>query len=145
MTEQTTQNEAPPPPPGLPLAQAIGTRNLLIIIVTMPLVFVLVVVATLSVFGRPGAGRERAAATTPVATLEQPAARVTLPLAANAGAPAPLILPRGGALGAMALDGDRLALRIDTPEGGQIVIYDVVRGVEIQRIEIAEAGKRGDL
>ena len=33
---------------GLPLAQAIGTRNLIIIIVTMPLVFIFVVLALIS-------------------------------------------------------------------------------------------------
>jgi hypothetical protein len=148
MSEERPDEMTAPPLSGIaPLAQAIGTRNLLIIVVTMPLVFLIVVMATLSIFGSPDK-RERVAAASKgseMATLEQPApGRVTLPIAASTGAAAPLLIPQGAALGALALDGDRLAVRIDTPDGGAIVVYDLVRGVEIQRIEVRESG-RGDL
>lgn len=135
------------PSGALPLAQAIGTRNLIIIIITMPLVFIIVVMATLMIFGRPG-DREQSAnpdavRSVPLAqtldSLEQPGAPAHAPTLAGG---APLALPAGASIGAMALDGDRLAVRLDGPGGGEIVIYDLARGEEIRRIRVL-AGDEG--
>lgn len=125
---------------GLPLAQAIGTRNLIIIIVTMPLVFIFVVLGVIAIAGDPGKREARAAAAESApAEIEQPARyRGALePLQAclpQSGAP--LMLPEGAQIGAMALDGDRLAIRIETDSGGEIVIYDLRAGAPLQTIPV---------
>jgi hypothetical protein len=133
------------------LAQAIGSRNLLIIIVTMPVVFLVAVMAAISIVGRPGA--KEAEPVVEASVLSQPAefatsqnaladaarseALAATPAAAAVAAQsAPLVLPRGATIGAMALDGDRLALRVEGENGGEIVIYDLARGATIQRITV---------
>src|SRR5262245_46256776 len=114
--------ESAPPGAGV-LANAIGARNLMIVIVTMPLVFLIVVMATITIVGRPGdrdEGRAKGAVHSvpaDVAVLEQPAAlgRGAAGAASASllsGDPAPLALPRGAKIASMALDGDRLVLRI---------------------------------
>ncbi|HXI88007.1 MAG TPA: hypothetical protein VNH64_11145, partial [Parvularculaceae bacterium] len=123
-----------------PLAEAIGARNLVIIIVTMPLFFLIVVMATISIFGRPGekqAMREAApiASAGPARALRQPAVRQAIS-PTFASAPAPIILPPGAKISAMALDGDRLAMRIEGSEGGEIVIYNLVQGAVIERVAV---------
>ncbi|MGE0408043.1 MAG: hypothetical protein AB7P23_02135 [Amphiplicatus sp.] len=129
-------------------AEAVGARNLLLIIVTMPLVFLLVVMATIAVFGSP-ADRKKEAARQDV--LSQPVQHYVGALAeetrgaralgaTQASMPtpslAPLVLPREAKIGAMALDGDRLALRVEGENGGEIVIYDLARGATVQRIAV---------
>jgi hypothetical protein len=59
------------------------------------------------------------------------------PASALAAEAAPLVLPRGAIVGAMALDGDRLALRVEGETGGEIVIYDLTRGAVVQRIKVS--------
>ncbi len=132
------------------IAEAIGARNLYIIIAAMPVVFLAVVIAMVSALG--GAGKREDTLTTlggavlsqPVASapvLEQPPAKsgalAATAASALAGEAAPLVLPRGAKVGAMALDGDRLALRVEGENGGEIVIYDLTRGAVVQRIKIA--------
>ncbi|MEQ8935979.1 MAG: hypothetical protein RIE56_09345 [Amphiplicatus sp.] len=122
----------------LPLARAIGTRNLIIIIVTMPLVFIFVVLGVIAIAGDPGK-REARLAEPALAPLEQPAAyrgavaplQTTLPQSA-----APLVISKGESIGAMALDGDRLAVRIEGDLGGEIVIYDLATGAQLQKIPV---------
>jgi hypothetical protein len=141
--------EAEKKPVFLAVAEALGARNLVIVIVTMPLVFAVVVIATLMIFGEPGdeATEPARVRSTAADTLEQPAlaARPATPATAVATDPAPLVVPAGGAIGAMALDGDRLALRIDLPEGGEVVVYDLSRGAVLQRIPVREARGKDDL
>lgn len=149
MNEKTeSRPEAPASGPFTRFADAIGTRNLYIAIATMPVVFLVVVMATLSAIGRPA---EKETAAVAGSVLSQPAefaaatqangpadkaeALAAIPIAAAAAA-APLVLARGAKVGAMALDGDRLALRIENENGGEIVIYDLARGAVIQRIPI---------
>lgn len=147
--QQQTAFEASPAPEtaGRSLASAIGARNLMIIIVTMPLVFLIVVMATIAIFGRPGADKaqtadaERVVAAVDRSALAQPApaapAGVIAPSPASlALAPAPLILPPGADITSMALDGNRLAVRIDGKDGGAIVVYDLASGTAVQSIEI---------
>lgn len=136
-------------PGGLPLAQAIGTRNLLIIIITMPLVFLVVVLGTITIFGRPGAEREAApeervsielnrdmeTLAVPPSALQQAAAPSDIALSID---PAPLILPAGAGISSMAIDGDRLVLRVEDEGGGEIVIYDLKKGAPVQRIRVME-------
>lgn len=132
------------------MASAIGTRNLLIIIVTMPLVFLIVVMAIIAFLGDPGEAREAA---TPGAVRSTPAAaqeessvagrRAVLPIPAAAqGSAQAISLPPGAEIGAMALDGDRLALRIDATDGGMIVIYDLAQDAVIKSIPLTEERAR---
>jgi hypothetical protein len=130
------------------IASSIGAKNLLIIIVTMPFVFLVVVMAIIAVFGNPNdkAGRLADEATpgavrsTPVASLEEPAQgarRVTMPISASAeDLASAIVLPEGTAAGAIALDGDRLALRVDSVDGGMIIIYDLASDEVVKSIPL---------
>ena len=74
-------------------AASIGTRNLLIAIVTMPFVFFLVVMAILAVFGPPGGDDDAAEASSveasSIATITEPApaSRVIAPTQVSAALP----------------------------------------------------------
>lgn len=130
------------------LAGKIGAKNLLIVIVTMPFVFLLVVMAIISIFGRPDdavADVARVVRSAPVATeaLEEPASagpqRVVLPIPASVdGAAGGITLPAGAQAGAMSLDGDRLALRVETGDGAVIVIYDLATDQVVKTIPLVE-------
>lgn len=52
---------------------------------------------------------------------------------ADAGA---LTLPEGGAVSSMALDGDRLAVHLTAPGGGEIAIVDLTTGKVLSRIKL---------
>ncbi len=130
------------------VASMIGTKNLLIIIVTMPFVFLVVVMAIIALFGgsddaveaaSPGAVRSVAAD-----ALEEPAAnaqRVVLPIpAATDGALSGITLPAGAEAGAISLDGDRLAVRVESEDGAMIVIYDLAQNVVVQTVPITTEG-----
>jgi len=150
---------AAPAGTGASLAQAIGARNLMIIIVTMPLVFLVVVMATIAVFGRPGGGKDAGAdlgiarAGGERGTLAQPgpsaqgSTGVTAPSRASLTLdPAPLVLPPGAEISSMALDGDRLVLSVDGKDGGEIIVYDLAGGAMVQRIKVVrEIAADGDL
>ncbi len=123
------------------IATSIGSRNLMIIIITMPLVFLAVVSGIIAVFGDDEAAEIAAApAAVSVERLAEPAptARATGAVSISAQAGAIGIAP-GADITAMSLDGDRLALRVDGPDGVSIVIYDIARGAVIQRIPVTQA------
>lgn len=146
------EDAAPAAPSGAgSIASTIGARNLLIIIITMPFVFLVVVMTIIAIFGNPNkdevaaddGATPGAVRSTPVATLEEPALqgrRVSVPINASAGdLAASIALPKGGEAGAIALDGDRLALRVDSAEGGVIVIYDLAENRVVQTVPLIEA------
>ena len=128
------------------IARSIGSRNLMIIIVTMPLVFLAVVAGIISVFG--GGDDETAvaaetAAPVSVERLAEPAPLTTGASGATAATtiaadPSAIGLSAGSDVTAMSLDGDRLALRVDGPEGVSIVIYDLSAGTVVQRIPVTQ-------
>lgn len=137
------ETEAVPPKGFTGLAAAIGARNLIIVIITMPLAFIAVVAASLALFGRPGADNARAEAevvrsVVAADVLVQPSQGVGPPTAVSAGAPSSLVLSADEDISAMALDGDRLVLRVKGPSGGSIVIYDLASGAEVKRIRVLE-------
>jgi hypothetical protein len=126
-----------------PVASAIGARNLMIIIVTMPLVFLIVVVGILAIFGAPDNARKAQAAETvrSISPFEsdpgtQAGPRAILPLPAASDAAPALTLPAGARAGAIALDGDRLAVRIDSDDRAMIVIYDLAADAVVKSISL---------
>lgn len=52
------------------------------------------------------------------------------------------ILPPGGRIGDMILDGDRLAVRVDGPLGSEILVFDVRRGRQLGRIQLRPEGQQ---
>ena len=80
------ENEASPAAGVGGLAQSIGTRNLWIIILTMPAVFLVVVAAIIAIFGKPG--RDKAV------EAESPAVVEAAP-AIESGEAAAIIMPAG--------------------------------------------------
>lgn len=111
----------PPSGGGLPLARAIGTRNLLIAIFTMPLVFLAAVLAIIVFAGKPA--REARAAGEAVA----------------APVSAPVLLPEGGRIVAMNIDGDRLVLHVEHDGGGDIIVYDLAKGRTLRTVPVRTA------
>lgn len=128
------------------VAAKIGTRNLMIAIITMPFVFLLVVMSILAVFGGKSdddlvasaaqSASPSAVRSTPIASddlqLQEPALR---PI--NASANGAVTVPQGGTANLMALDGDRLAVRVTSEAGDVIVVYDLAQGEILYRIPVA--------
>ncbi len=150
-TERPGDGPADPPPHRTAVddfAASIGVRNLMIIIVTMPLVFIVVVMAIIAVFGgddeepalaEAPAPVERGGAvrSSPADNLVEPAPGVPAVKPLRASVPSGVALPAGAEAGAIALDGDRLAIRIDGPDGVTVVIYDVTTGERVQTISVS--------
>jgi hypothetical protein len=97
-------------------------------VVTMPAVFIVVVMIALVLFGKPIAHTQRADQAAAFDRLDQPAARPAL--SATAASAQPVVatgsipLAEDTHVVSIALDGDRLALHLESPMGAKIVIYD---------------------
>lgn len=123
------------------IAVSIGSRNLLIIIVTMPLVFIAVVTVIIKLFGGGDDAGLASEAAAPIAVerLAEPApTRSATAVTTISADPSAIGLAAGADVTAMSLDGDRLALRVDGPDGVSIVIYDLTAGAVIQRIPVTQ-------
>ncbi|GJL91699.1 MAG: hypothetical protein DHS20C04_13580 [Hyphococcus sp.] len=115
------------------LAHAIGARNLKITIVAMPLVFLVVIALIILIFGK----KDKAAPIESAAAAEEQAAAPATEIAER------VAISEGQTPGALALDGDHLAVRIDGPAGVEVVVYDLAKGEVIARIEFAAAPSAG--
>lgn len=62
--------------------------------------------------------------------------RLPAPAAIAAPTDGAFVLPEGGTIVSMALDGDRLALHVKGPDGTEIVVLDVRTGAVVSRIGI---------
>ena len=111
------------------IAAAIGTRNLWIIILTMPAVFLAVVAIIIVMFGKPG--KETGEDPAPQASTQS-----AVSVSGDTAASAPISLRAGETIKSLTLDGDRLAATIVGPDGEFVVIYDIGKGEEISRIGI---------
>ncbi|MEM8770301.1 MAG: hypothetical protein AAGD92_01510 [Pseudomonadota bacterium] len=130
------------------LGASIGARNLLIIIFTMPLVFLAIIMGVIAMSrGGPEDVANADAAASPAAAIESatppPATSRnrtpdSAPTARAAAAAAGL--PMEAAVGAISLDGDRLAVRIDGPNGAEVVIYDWRLNQVVQRVPVSALG-----
>ncbi len=73
-------------------------------------------------------------------------ARETRPAAATTSfATKSILTPAGATIGAMGLDGDRLALQVTTPRGEAILIYNYARGELVEEIELVAVRNAGDV
>ena len=121
------------------VAAMIGTKNLKIIIVTMPFVFLIVVGAIIAIFGKPRGSQasdsnvEIAAGAPPAVT--PGAARIDVSASGAGG----LNLPAGAEIKSMAIDGDRLAIHLSLESGAAIVIYDLQQDAVTKTIPVAKA------
>lgn len=150
-TEETSDGEEEVQAPLMGVhsfAEKIGSRNLMIAIVTMPLFFIGLLVLIIALVGLPE--EEEAAAVNPVleslgaapvATLSSSAPVIEESQIPAESAPAAIdelagaiTIPEGASIGGMALDGDRLAVRIETADGPIIVIYDLAQNTVVQTI-----------
>ncbi|MEM8936125.1 MAG: hypothetical protein AAGC77_06935 [Pseudomonadota bacterium] len=142
------------------VAATIGARNLLVIIVTMPFVFIAVVLGAIAIFGPPDEESAQASATSVRSTAVAAAPVVSsveiaesdeaattsdalvlpIPAAVDSYSSA-IVLPEGAATGAISLDGDRLALRVDSEEGSMIIIYDLANKSIIQTVPLGVAAQ----
>jgi hypothetical protein len=48
--------------------------------------------------------------------------------------PAELQIPKDSSIGTLSLDGDRLALHLQSPKGGEIVVIDLASGKVVSRV-----------
>lgn len=95
-------------------------------VVTMPAVFIVVVMGALALFGKP-ASEPSMSADAAVATLEQPASRSAIGATLASSRPASAIsLGEDRRVRDIALDGDRVAMHVESPMGSEILVYDFV-------------------
>lgn len=102
-------------------------RALAVGVVTMPAVFVVIVIAALALFGKPATEPtfERGAST--LEMLDQPAARAATPATFAAARSTPSIsLGEDRRVTSISLDGNRIALHVESPLGSEILVYDYV-------------------
>ena len=120
---------------GAGVAESIGVRNLKIIIIAMPFVFMAAVAAVIAIFGPPGANRgAEEVAAVEAASVE--VAAIENSEIVNAAAKS-IAIPAGTRPGAMSLDGDRLALRFDGADGSIVVIYDIAEQRVVDQVTFA--------
>ena len=114
------------------VAQAIGSRNLIIVILVMPVIFIGGLFAILFMTGKLGGKLD---APSEAAAVVEPAVE------GRAGAPvvsaAPDFTGSGQGAAGIALDGDRLAVRFDGPDGAEVIVYDLAQERVVARIFLA--------
>ena len=123
------------------LAASIGVRNLWIIILAMPAVFLVVVAAIIAIFGKPKSDPKTELPPIEAVELEarpnsDASGEVSVEVTNPSVGTAPITIPRDAAAGSIALDGDRLAIRVDGPAGVVIVVYDLAKGEVIARVPV---------
>jgi hypothetical protein len=120
-------------------------QSMMVGIITMPAVFFVVVLGALALFGAPAAVKpvETASASLSATdSLSQPAkARAAEPVFASAltGQPLAISLTDDQRIRSIALDGDRVALHVEGPEGQEILVYDFLQGRVIAEAPIKTA------
>ena len=156
--EAAAGEEASPPLTAVhSFAEKIGSRNLMIAIVTMPFLFIGALALIIAVVGLPqedegpagsldeliAAGpvtrAPDAAALTP-ASQPLPAEPAAPQAAPPVSGPAPVASAAAIPPGGVALDGDRLAVRIEREDGPVVVIYDLSRGEVTHEVPLAPLG-----
>lgn len=128
-------------PAALGAAEAPHARALAVSVITMPAVFVVVVLGALALFGKPAARTEASradAAETLTQPARRPAAAPSLASTTAQGAGA-ITLGEDSRVAGISLDGERIALHVETPSGAEIVLYDFAQGRVISSAPIVTA------
>jgi len=124
-------------------ARSRPARALLVGVVTMPAVFVAVVVGAVTIFGAPARVEKTISSVQPT-PLAQPeparsaAAELVFANAEMVGVNSIMLKP-GTEVRSIALDGDRIALEIDGPDGAGVKVFDYRAGREIAFAPIVTA------
>ncbi len=143
LLSETREDGAEEPQSARPLAANRGedekssnaAPSMIVGVLAMPAVFLAIVFVALAVFGKPGeSAPARAGAASPAQATFAPAVRA--PAAATPEARGVITLPDEARIGAIALDGDRVALEVVGPAGHDIVIYDYREGRQIASTSI---------
>lgn len=116
-------------------AAATPAASVIASVIAMPAAFLVVVFVAIALFGEPGAQRSAAAPE----TLTQPAAaRAASPIFASAEKDIRGVIPlaEDARIASIALDGDRVALSIESPAGREILVYDFRAGRRIGGAQI---------
>lgn len=129
---------AGPQAPAAPAAPA-PTRAMIFGAATVPAVFIVVVMAALALFGKPADRAGETDDTAPIASLEQPAATPATGASFASARPRPIALGEDMRIADISLDGDRVALHVESPMGQQILIYDYAKGRVIAEAPIETA------
>jgi len=114
-------------PAAIPPMTPPPARALAIGLVTMPAVFVAVVIGALALFGKPASPSGFSARNHVAERLEQPVSRSAMSptFASSLSSPA-VTLGEDRRVVSIALDGDRVAMHVESPMGSEIVIFDFV-------------------
>ncbi len=114
-------------PAAMPRIEPAPARAFAVGVVTMPAVFIVVVMGALAMFGKPASQPQVKGLAAGVDTLEQPAARIATTATFASSQPRPsIVLGEDRRINSISLDGDRVALHVESPMGSEIVIYDYV-------------------
>jgi len=151
--DETPETDPRPRHAGFGAPAAIGpidpppARALAVGVVTMPAVFVVVVLVALALFGKPAAGPENESEDG-VEMLAQPEARpATGPaFASTAGfVDNGLGISEDSRIESVSLDGDRVAIHVESPSGAEIIIYDFIERRVIAATPIVTAALSTDV
>lgn len=112
-------------PASIAPAQPAPARALAVGVVTMPAVFIVVVMGALALFGKPASEPRGDAAAPTIARLDQPAPGPATSATFASSKPA-ITLGEDRRVTGISLDGDRIALHVESPMGSEIVVYDYV-------------------
>lgn len=107
------------------MAPPAPARALAVGVITMPAVFIVVVMGALALFGKPASEPRGDAAASAIDTLDQPASRPATSATFASSRPA-ITLGEDRRVTSISLDGDRVALHVESPMGSEIVVYDYV-------------------
>lgn len=131
------------PEQAAPTAAPAPARAFMIGVVTMPAVFLAVVMGALALFGKPAATEKTPTEIAAVETLEQPTAtaatRATFASAHSSAPRMAISLDEDMRIADISLDGDRVALHVESPMGQEILIYDYAKGRVIAEAPIETA------
>lgn len=120
----SARRDSEPPPSSAP--------SMIAGVLAMPVVFLAIVFVALAVFGKPGEESAGAAGPEP-APLPPESSAVTAPALplARAEARGVIALPDDARVESIALDGDRVALHVEGPQGREIILYDYREGRQV--------------
>ncbi len=135
--------DSPPPPTSfLPQAgEEPGVRILKFVVLGLGALLFLGFAALIWRVGTMMNGSQEARTATPTTSIAVPgrptgqnkaASRDAVPVATSGV----VAIPKGATVTAMSLSGDRLAIHYMTAEGGNIIIFDLATGHEIQRLRL---------